>query len=543
MSLSFLILTQVAHGQQDRTGFDLFDETDSKTTKTQNPSKVIQQRGVALESTVDPEKYYVGPSDVFSVNIWISPPVSFSLIVSPEGTLIVPTVGEIAISDMTIAEARKKVIAEIKKKYISGNATITLIIPRSIVVTVTGNVLFPGAIVLTSTDRVEKAIQEANKFELARREDVAAVQRAMSTRNVTLKRKDGTIHRLDLKKYYVTKEDSLNPYLREGDNIFVPWAILRKNFVAIYGEVNLPGQYEYVSGDSITDIVKLAYGFTRFAIGDSVDLSRLDASAKILSTRIVNVTKMLNGSAPNVPIEPGDRIVVRSKPELREDYRVIINGEILYPGTYPITKDQTRLSHLIRVAGGFTEYADLQRAELNRGSIPAQEVALERLLSFRGSVSTEDSAYYITETELRLRKEIVNIDFNLLFSSKDSSVDIILQSGDYIYIPSAKKTIYVFGQVVSPGLVTYSEGKGTNYYFRLAGGLTDEARSGDIKVIKAKTKQWLSENETKIEEGDYIWVPKKITRPFIYYSTVASHVASILTAIVGVAIVAATLSR
>ena len=43
--------------------------------------------GPALKGPVDPEKYFVGPSDVLSVNIWISPPLNFSLTVTPEGTL------------------------------------------------------------------------------------------------------------------------------------------------------------------------------------------------------------------------------------------------------------------------------------------------------------------------------------------------------------------------------------------------------------------------------------------------------------------------
>ena len=38
----------------------------------------------SLEGPVDPTIYYVGPSDVLSVNIWISPPLNFSLTVTPE---------------------------------------------------------------------------------------------------------------------------------------------------------------------------------------------------------------------------------------------------------------------------------------------------------------------------------------------------------------------------------------------------------------------------------------------------------------------------
>lgn len=101
-----------------------------------------------LEGPVDPEKYYVGPSDVLSVNIWISPSLNFSLTVTPEGTLIIPTVGEVRVTDLTLGEAKKKVIEEIKKKYITGSPSVTLISPRSITVTVTGAIRYPGNILL-----------------------------------------------------------------------------------------------------------------------------------------------------------------------------------------------------------------------------------------------------------------------------------------------------------------------------------------------------------------------------------------------------------
>ena len=533
-----LITFQLTSGQVQRersADYNFPEDIDTRTTRQVTPAP--QPRSIALEATIDPEKYYVGPSDVFSVNIWISPPVSFSLTVTPEGTLIIPTVGEIKVSDLTLAETKLRVLTEIRRKYISGEATVTLLAPRSVVVTVTGNVLFPGTLVLNSTDRVEKAIQEANRPEMTRREDVAAVQRSMSTRNISLKRKDATVHRVDLKKYYATKDDQLNPFLREGDIIFVPSTNLVKNVIAVYGEVNSPGRYEYVKGDSITDLIKLAYGFTRFAITDSVELSKLDETARILSTQLVNARALMEGRMANIPLEPGDRIVVKAKPELRQDYRATVVGEVLYPGTYPITKNKTYLSELVRRAGGFTEFAAIKSAELNRSSVSAAEIQTERLLSLRSGVSQEDSAYFYAETELRIRKEIVNVDFGKLFLENDSTQDVILQTEDYIVAPSVKKTIYVFGQVVSPGHTPYLPGEDLDYYVRKACGFTHRARTGDVRIVKAKTKQWLSPRQTAIEEGDYIWVPKEPDRTFSYYMTILSQAASVLSVAVGIAVV------
>lgn len=537
--LGFMWISAAALAQQ-RSGFDKLEDLETPF-QTKAPLPTVQQPAVALESTVDPEKYYVGPSDVIAVNIWISPPISLTLTVTPEGTLIIPTVGEVAVADLPLARAKEKIFTEVRKKYIMGEVTTTLIKPRPIVVSVTGNVLFPGRLVLNSTDRVEKAIQEANKVEVSKREDVGAVQRSMSTRNISLRRKDGTVRRVDLKKYYATKDDRLNPYLREGDMIFVPSSNLTKNIIGIYGEVNSPGRYEYVAGDSIADALKLAYGLTQYAIADSVELSKLDEKGTHLTTQVVDVRAIMEGRQQNIPLDPGDRIVVKARPNLREDYRVYVGGEVLYPGFYPITKNRTKLSEVIRQAGGFTEFAWLEAAELNRRSVRPDEIDLERLVSLRGGASAEDSAYYLLETDLRLRKEIVNVDFDRLFMHHDSTQNVFLQTEDYITVPSKKKTIYVFGQVVTSGHVPFVEGENFGYYIRKAGGFTERAREGDLKIIKAKTRQWLSPKETTVEEGDYVWVPKDPERPFSYYMNIYAQVAAIIGTVATVALLINTL--
>ncbi|MEK9137479.1 MAG: SLBB domain-containing protein, partial [Bacteroidota bacterium] len=349
-----------------------------------------------------------------------------------------------------------------------------------------------------------------------------------------LTHKDGSKTQVDITKFLATKENKWNPYLREGDVIAVPRTNMQKNVFAIYGEVNVPGRFEYVDGDSVLDALRLAQGFTRLAIKDSVEFSRLSTDGTVMTTRIIDLGAIAEQMEPNVPLVPGDRLVVKSRPEMREDYAVAVTGEVFYPGVYPITKNRTRLSEIIRQAGGFTNFAELKSAQLNRRSIQPSEVDIERLESLRGGVTPEDSTYYYLETDLRIRKEIVNVDFHLLFEHSDSTQDVYLQAGDYIYIPSARKTVYVFGQIVSPGHIPFVEGEGPEYYVRRAGGFTDRARKGDVKIVKARTKQWLSPIETSVEEGDYIWVPKQLERPFSYYMNIIGQTASVVSVAISI---------
>jgi polysaccharide biosynthesis/export protein len=519
---------------RDKSTMDIFEQD----TKMKPQTLIDQTQPPALEGTIEADKYFVGPSDKLAVNIWIGPPVNFVLTVTPEGTLIIPTVGEVRISDKTLTEAKEIIVKAVRKKYIANEISVTLIQPRPIVVTVTGNVLNPALYTLSSIDRADKAIQVANKLEQRQNtSDLNDVMDKMSTRNIILKRKDGSSIRIDITKFLATKDDKYDPYLREGDVVIVPRKNPNKNVFGVYGEVNLPGRFEYVEGDSISDALEIAQGFTRLANSDSIEFSRLDPEAKILDTKILSYPDILKGNSHNIPLQPGDRIIVKSKLELREDFRVFIGGEVKYPGTAPITKNKTMLSDAIKQAGGFTEFASLKSAEVYRRSVSYRDINLERIMSMRGSISQEDSASYATETELRIQKEIINVDFEKLFLQGDNSQDILLIDGDYIFIPSTKKTVYVFGQIISPGHIPYIKDRNADYYITKCGGFTDAARKGDIKIIKNKTKQWLDPGETDIEEGDYIWVPKKPERSFAYYTTVLSQTASILSVVIGIAVV------
>jgi protein involved in polysaccharide export with SLBB domain len=531
---------------------DTKKESQESKTELKNMIQAPVNNVPPLEGPVDPEKYFIGPSDILSVNIWISPPINFSLTVTPEGTLIIPTVGEVHVSDVTLGEAKKKIINEIKKKYITGSPTVTLLSPRQITVTVTGAIRNPGKYILNATDRIDKAIAKADEIQkdklLEPVENVEDWQRRLnerkqSKRDIHLTRRTGESYRADILRYYATQNEKLNPLLREGDEIFVPRIDPKKNVFAVYGGVNVQGFFELVEGDSLLDAIELAYGFTARAQTDSIVLYRYNVLTGKQVLSYYNFDQVKNGNSKNVKIISGDRIVVKEPPDVREDYRVFLEGEVQYPGIYPITKDSTSLLKVIEWSGGFTEYASLTSAQVYRGTISRYELDIERLLSMRGNITPEDSAYYLLESELRTKREVVNVNFKKLFIDKDSSEDVYLRNGDYISIPSIRRTIYVFGQVVNPGNIPFVPGMDYNYYVQKCSGYTENARSGDVMIIKRATRQWLSPKETKIEEGDYVWVPKEPQRSFAYYMNIFNQTAAVITAAVSIALLAIQLRK
>jgi protein involved in polysaccharide export with SLBB domain len=517
--LLIIAATVVTFSQTLKTGMESIDKNDQDKDKVQIPTFTVSTP--AFEGAIDAEVYYVGPSDVISVNIWISPPLNFMLTVTPEGTLIVPTVGEVKVADLSLAQAKKKIIGEIKKKYISGDPSVTLVAPRKILVTVNGSVS-PGRVTLLATDRAESAIKTFGA--------------AITNRNIVLKRKDGTQQRIDIPRFYATKDDKWNPFVRDGDEIVVPRIDGDKNTISIWGGVQVGGTYEFAEGDRFLDLIELGHGFTKRARKDSVLLYRYDSTGLKLNVKVVNVSAMIEGQTENIPLQQFDKVVVIEEYNPRENYSVSINGEVYYPGTYPIEREATKLSSIINRAGGLTKYASLKSAELIRSSTPISEQYLDRLMSMRGSFTPDDSSYYILESELRIRHEVVNVNFEKLLIQHDSTQDVILRSGDGIFIPNVRKTIYVFGQVSSPGNIPFAEGKDYKYYVEKAGDFTDKARTGDVMIIKRANRQWLSPGDTNIEEGDYIWVPKEVERSFGYYMNIFSQTAAVITAAVSIAL-------
>ena len=534
----------------------LFEKSDNQMTRKDQTQALSQQgyqnsRSAIMDGTIDPKEYTVGPGDIYSANIWISPPVSFQLPVTPEGTVIIPTVGELSIAGMHLDAAKKKVIAALRKSYISGEVSFTLLTPRMFKVKVVGaGIINEVSINVQGTDRAENALVAARdqmnvtaKDMRPTGDDYRVLSQIGSTRKVILHHKDGTQSNADIDKYNATKDPKFDPLLRDGDVVIVPERNLTKDFVSVYGGVNGKGAYEFVDGDSLLSMIRIAHDFSPLADTSRVEVLRSDSLDNTLQTFSFDARAIIAGKISDFPLHRGDRVVVREQTELRRDSKVYINGEVLYPGYYPITKDSTKLTDVVRVAGGFTEFSSLPNSKVFRRSVSEGEIVSERLESARGGITAEDSAYYYMETNVRLNRELVVVDFVSLFLRNDKSKDIYVTNGDYIAIGSRKNTIYVFGQVVNPGHVLFVPGQKYDFYVSQAGGFTEYAREGDVRIIKGNTKQWLKPNETSIEEGDYVWIPKEPYRPFGYYIQVYSQVFGILATVATLAVLVVQLRK
>ena len=407
-------------------------------------------------------------------------------------------------------------------------------------------------------EAVDQSLKVTNDPDIYRKVKEKLAEFAL--RGIKLKRASGEELTIDLQKFRLNGDFANNPYLKNDDVIIFPPFDIGRNFFSVSGPVNYPGVYLYVEGDKLGDVLELVGGINpSYQDVDSVEISKLSYDGNTETLIRIPINK-------EIEIQRGDRLRFLAQDTQKKNFFVSVIGEVKMPSDVPITKDNTTLYEVIQACGGFTDRASLKRARVytrNSLSLILEEMFniklneqpdlenpkyrniilnLELALMYRMSnVVTEDTNYFNLENQLRVLIEGSSLDFRKVNDPKSDIANYILKSGDIIIVPQIQNSVYVFGQVLRPGHVTLIEGKDYNYYINEAGGLGELAEEDDIMIIKGGSRAWISPDDenVKIEEGDYIYVPKQNLRTLrsyileysVYMSLLAS-IAAILLSIV-----------
>ncbi len=483
---------------------------------------------------VDTNNYVLGPGDVVNVGIWGATPLSLNLGVNPEGTLIIPTFGELRVGGLTLADAKAYTRKELNEQFKRSNVTLTLIYPRSFYVVVAGKVVKPGRYTATSFDRVDHAFSLANYIPPAQISTTRLPD--FSLRKIKLVHSNGKFENVDLLKFFNTGDVQYDPYLSEGDVIEVPEENMQLVTVSVSGAVKLSGTFEYVAGESIKDLLVLCQGLNDIADAKNSKLIWLDKNT--YQEELVDLT---DSNALKIQVPMDGRLVVPVDISKMHYHAVTIYGEVKTPGIYPVYRDSTKLSDVIGLAGGFTDNASLPDSRIMRPAsdpyklkLPSDTVSLR----YRAAgLYTEDIPYLEHELYMKEAYGEVSTDFVKLFVQKDKNYDPLLQDGDVILVPKNSNSVYVFGQVITPGYIAYQPDWTANDYVQAAGGFGSGAEAADMKIVKGGTFQWSEASRERVHPGDFIFVPATpIVSRFQFWDTAAG----ILEAVGAVASVAAT---
>jgi len=468
-----------------------------------------------LEKNIDPTEYILGPGDILSIFTWGNFEGQFRMPVTPEGMLLIPEVGPVEVSGITLKAAAKKIKRSIMRRYRNVQTNVSLVELRAFRVYIGGGVVFPGAYPATAVTRVSEIISLAGgfwgydedasnfdpQFEFSERDKQVA-----SKRNISIYRQTGDTLKTDILRFEVTGQTLFNPTLIDGDRIFVALKEMNVNLYGIFGAVRNPGYFEYSDVDSLADLLNLAHGLRLDADSTSIEIVRFIGDQDDTKSIYIDLT----AENWNVNLNSDDRVFIKERQDFHRKHQVKLVGEFKYPGYYAIHPDSTYLSEIIAKAGGFSIDASLAEAEMIR--VSAEELLdseYERLKKMLVADMTELEYEYF-KIKSRSRPGRVSVDISGLVDDSDKSKDFLLRDGDVLNVPKKSRAISVIGEVSNPGILKYINGEDYRFYINVAGGYSDRARRGSVSIIKGVTGEWTKAKKGKIlEPGDTVLVPEK----------------------------------
>lgn len=289
----------------------------------------------ALEGAVDPDIYIVGPGDIFTFNIWGALEEQFPLNVTPDGYLLIPSVGELPVDGKTLHEVQQLVLEKAKPYYKNSKISLTMIFPRFVRIHVVGEVNYPGTYVGQPMNRVSHMIAEAGGPT-----DWAWL------RKIEIRHTDGSVDYFDMFDFKQYGNIKSNLFINGGDVIYVPPMQLGSNFVEVEGELENSGTYQIYPDETLITFLQRIRVIER-----NMDLSKIivirsinNTGKKNLADEYIYPFQTKNSEREEFQLVNGDRILIPSK-------YVYVKGTVRIPGAYPYALN-LRAKDYAGMAGG-----------------------------------------------------------------------------------------------------------------------------------------------------------------------------------------------
>ena len=345
--------------------------------------------------------------------------------------------------------------------------------------------------------------------------------------------------------------------LQPNDAIFIPTKqeMMEEQTITIHGEVNYPGIYKYASNETLEDFVLQAGGLKNSASTVKVDVSRRIINPKALSTDSVTARTysfalkdgfVIDGK-PGFELMPFDEVYVRKSPGFSKQQNITVDGEVMFSGTYTLAKNNTRLSDVIKAAGGVNDRGYAAGATLvrkiNESERKRLEAARKMALEQYEQVAAEEAAKTgqkidMTNSERLKKFQIedtysVGIELDKAIANPGGDEDIVLREGDRIVVPQYTGTVKINGEVMYPNTVGFVKGKKASYYIDQAGGFGSKAKRRQTYIIYMNGTVAKVSHNAKPMPGCEIVVPAKATSKMSVAETmtIGTSVASIATMI------------
>lgn len=523
---------------------DYFNVTGAKrgfidTLAFERSEQISKENQGLIEKEIDADKYIVGPYDEFSISFATTNVRDIKSEISPDGNLILKSIGIVNLKNKKLSEAYLLIIEKIKSIYKTDNIFVALTKLRTFKVTVSGIVQKPTMVSATAVDRVSEIIDRAGGF-----------KEESSIRKITLIRSETNERiNIDLQRYYSLAEKEANPFVLGGDHIIVNRLSINES-IELSGEVPSPIECEFVQGDKLSDLIKFGQGFLNSSFLDSVEVSRYNPKTREFTRFYLNLTSWkdkligIDKLDNDIDLFNGDKVYIRKIKDWEKIKYVYITGEVNYPGYFSLNEGKETVADLLGRAGGFKVDAAIEAVEYIRQAEADRKdeelIRLDKILP--SEMSKGEQRYY--QAKIREKRGAIAINFNKVLKDYNSDDNILLVHKDSIIVPRKKDYINIQGRVNNPGIIPFNKNFSYEDYIILAGGYGFRADVEETFITKYKGEQFLAKNKDYIlEPGDAILVPPEKEATFLEVFTDALTITTQLVTIMGVVLTIVNISR
>jgi polysaccharide export outer membrane protein len=269
-------------------------------TTTPAPLPVVSPADTAARPQGEPD-YLVGPGDVIEVDVLGNDDLSRTTTVQTSGTITLPLLGDVAVAGLSpraIAERLRDLLG--RDYLVNPQVEVKVKDYLSQFVSVVGEVQAPGRKAIKGRTRLIDSLVEAGGFN------------ARASGEVVVTRINGTFadgaHSLTIRlggALTPEAQRALDTLLVSGDIV----SASPREYVTVEGEVQHPSRYPIDGQLSITGVLSLAGGVTRFASSD-VKVRRVDPRTGQTEIREVSLKAIRKGKQPDLVLQPNDVVSV-----------------------------------------------------------------------------------------------------------------------------------------------------------------------------------------------------------------------------------------
>ncbi len=317
----------------------------------------IQSGEMAYEGPVDPDTYRLAPGDRLVLSIWGAANEVLPLVVAADGSLMVPSVGVLAVDGLTLSAAGDALRERARPFYPGAEMTLTLVRPALLRIAVTGLVAAPGTYELPAGYHLNDLITLAG-----------GLRESGDARRIRVEHRGGAATVCDQLAWRVDGLAGGNPVLSSGDRVLVsPLKASYRVRGLLPGEVDeTPARSSVVDrpfeartrlipageNDDLAFVLRAAGGLGPEFCDTGVWVARGAVAGPATGAGAIGLERhwVALAAAGAFRMRPGDVVEVPFCGEW-----VAVGGSVTRPGLYPYLPGET-VAHYVYAAGGPNQF-------------------------------------------------------------------------------------------------------------------------------------------------------------------------------------------